>query len=116
MGGPKQLRSRAVIITAPAWATSKLLRPLSANTADALDEINYPCVAAVTVEYPRSAFRRPDHNKGIVKGFGQLHPRSQGIRTLGTIYASSLFPSRTPDPEKVLLVHFIGGARDPELY
>jgi len=114
--GKKTLRSKSVILTAPAHVTSDILRPTSADAADALDEIKYPRVAAVTVEYPKSAFREPEHGKGIVNGFGQLHPRSQKIRTLGTIYSSSLFPDRVPDDDRVMLLHYIGGARDPELH
>lgn len=114
--GIQVLRSRSVVLTAPAYVTASLLKPLSESAADALAEIKYPRVAAVTVEYPRSAFREQSHGKGIVNGFGQLHPRSTGIRTLGTIYSSSLFPNRVPDPDKVMLLHYIGGARDSELH
>merc|ERR1740121_550417 len=114
--GPKSLRSRSVVLTAPSYMTADMLQPLSPSAAATLQEVTYPCVAAVTVEYPRSAFREPEHGKGAINGFGQLHPRSTGIRTLGTIYSSSLFPGREPDPDKIMLLHYIGGRRDPELY
>eukprot|EP00933_Yihiella_yeosuensis_P063118 TRINITY_DN66188_c0_g1_i1.p1 TRINITY_DN66188_c0_g1~~TRINITY_DN66188_c0_g1_i1.p1 ORF type:complete len:609 (-),score=135.42 TRINITY_DN66188_c0_g1_i1:179-2005(-) len=114
--GMKTLRSKSIVLTAPSYVTAELLRPLSSAAAEALSEIKYPCVAAVTVEYPKSALRAPAHGKGPVNGFGQLHPRTQGIRTLGTIYSSSLFPGRQPDPDKVMLLHYIGGMQDQKLF
>ena len=69
---------------------------------------SYP-VGSVVLSYPKSAIRDemfgPD---GRVNAFGQLHPRTQGVTTLGTIYSSSLFPNRCPDGE-FLLSSYIGG-------
>lgn len=93
-----------------------------------LSSFDYPPVGSVTLAYPMSALRadRLDAD-GNLPGFGQLHPRTQGITTLGTIYSSSLFPGRAPavrgdllfrvqkctheNPQgSVLVLNYIGGA------
>ncbi|TQD69153.1 hypothetical protein C1H46_045314 [Malus baccata] len=99
-------------MTVPSHVASGLLRPLSAAAADALSKFYYPPVAAVSISYPREAIRTECLVGGELKGFGQLHPRSQGLKTLGTIYSSSLFPNRAP-PGRVLLLNYIGGATNP---
>lgn len=108
--GPVEVRARQVVSTVPAWVAADLFRKQSAKAADALASFDYPPVGAVTVAYPISAVK--DERKaadGSVPGFGQLHPRSQKITTLGTIYSSSLFPGRCP-PGQMLLLNYIGGA------
>ena len=108
--GPKQVRTKTVALTVPSYVAAELLRPASNVAADTLSNIDYPPVAAVTLSYPESALRSDRLNaQGHLNGFGQLHPRTQGIVTLGTIYSSSLFPNRVPAGE-VLLLAYIGGA------
>lgn len=56
---------------------------LQATAADSLSKFYYPPVASVTVSYPKDAIRTECLIDGELKGFGQLHPRSQGVETLG---------------------------------
>lgn len=111
--GSCSLSARAVIFTLPAHAAAPLLRVPAPPAADALGSFYYPPVGAVTVAYPESAVRedRLAIGGGKMAGFGQLHPRSQGITTLGTIYSSALFPNRCP-PGQILLLNYIGGAKN----
>ena len=108
--GNKTIRSKTVALTIPAYTAADLFREEIPEAAKALESFDYPPVAAVTITYPESAIRqdRLDAN-GNLPGFGQLHPRTQGITTLGTIYSSSLFPGRVGKGDVLLLCYF-GGA------
>jgi oxygen-dependent protoporphyrinogen oxidase len=72
-----------------------------------LADIEYAPVAVVSLGYARAAVGHP------LTGFGFLIPRSAGLRTLGMVWNSSLFPSHAPDGH-VLLTSFVGGATDPQ--
>ncbi|KAI9082550.1 hypothetical protein K1719_035419 [Acacia pycnantha] len=110
--GVVSVQSKTVVLTIPSYVASTLLRPLSTTAADALSKFCYPPVAAVSISYPKEAIRMECLIDGELKGFGQLHPRTQGVETLGTIYSSSLFPNRAP-PGRILLLNYIGGATNP---
>ena len=103
--GPTTLVTPRVFITAPAYALAEVLRSNVPAAATALDKFYYPPVCAATIAYPTNTFQV------LPSGFGQLHPRSQGVRTLGTIYSSELFPGRVPDGWTMVL-NYIGGAQD----
>lgn len=106
--GDRRLEARTLALMTPAHVSARLLKPLQSQMAEALAEIPYPPVACVVLAYPKSAL------KGDLRGFGNLIPRNQGIRTLGTIWTSSLFPGRAPEGWQVLS-NYIGGATDPEI-
>ena len=68
--------------------------------------MEYAAVAVVSLGY-----RQQDVGHSL-NGFGFLVPRSSGLRVLGSVWNSSLFPGRTPDGH-ALLTSFVGGATDP---
>lgn len=105
--GNRTVIARSVAITAPATATAGILGDLAPG-AKSIADINYPTVWSITLAYPKSEFREP------LSGFGNLIPRSMGIRTLGTIWSSCLFPGRAPEGMELLL-SYIGGAQDPAI-
>ncbi len=106
--GEQVVRSRSVVLSTPAYVSAKLLQDYLPVASQALSEIFYPTVACVVLAYPKSEFAYD------MKGFGNLIPRTQGVRTLGTIWSSSLFAGRAPAGWQLLL-NFIGGTLDPAL-
>lgn len=106
--GPQRITARSIILATPAPVTAQLLEPLAPRASTALNAIPYPAVACVILAYPETAFAQS------LRGFGNLIPRSLGLQTLGTIWASSLFAGRAPQGW-AHLINFIGGAQNPTL-
>jgi protoporphyrinogen/coproporphyrinogen III oxidase len=100
--------SPAVVVATPAYAAAELLRPLSPALAASLAAIPYVPVTVVANAYGRQQVAHAMH------GFGFLVPRKENLRTLGTVWNSSLFPGRGPEGT-VTMTSFIGGATDLEI-
>jgi protoporphyrinogen/coproporphyrinogen III oxidase len=95
-----------LIVGIPTREAAGLLRGVDPQFESALSPITHAPVAVVSLGYPKSAI---NHS---LDGFGFLVPRSSGLRILGTVWNSSLFPHRAPEGH-VLLTSFVGGATDP---
>jgi protoporphyrinogen/coproporphyrinogen III oxidase len=103
----RTVSTKCLIVATPTDVAGRLLAGLNPEFDELLGKIEYAPVAIVALGY-----RRADvgHSLG---GFGFLVPRSAGLRTLGTVWNSSLFPGRAPEGY-ALLTSFVGGATDPE--
>jgi oxygen-dependent protoporphyrinogen oxidase len=106
-GEIKTIKSPALVVSTPAYVTGRLLGALSPGISELLAEIPYVSIASVPLAYRAEQIARK------LDGFGFLAPRGEGLRTLGSIWNSSLFAERAPGGW-VCLTNFIGGATDPE--
>jgi oxygen-dependent protoporphyrinogen oxidase len=98
--------TKSLIFATPTDVTGKLLAQLDPSFESLLSPIEYAAVAVVSLGY-----RKSDVGHSL-DGFGFLVPRSAGLRVLGTVWNSSLFPGRAPEGH-TLLTSFVGGATDP---
>jgi oxygen-dependent protoporphyrinogen oxidase len=96
----------AVVVAAPAFAAAEIVRSVSGEAADALAAIPYPPVVVVAAAFAKDQVSRS------LEGFGFLIPRTEGLRMLGCVWSSSLFPGRAPDGYSLMTI-FLGGATDP---
>lgn len=97
-----------VVITVPAPAAAALLRPHLPTAAEALAAVPYAGIRVFGLGFDRIDVPR------ALDGFGFLVPRGQGVRSLGVLWTSSLYPDRAPDG-KVLLRVLAGGRLDPSM-
>lgn len=109
----RSYESTTVICTSPSYIAATLLADFLPQAAQALNQIVYPAAATVCLAYPDAAFSTTSPSPCSTGGFGHLIPREQGVRSLGGIWSSSLFPGRAPKGWQ-LITCFIGGTTDPE--
>jgi oxygen-dependent protoporphyrinogen oxidase len=97
--------ARAVVCSAPAFRAAGLLG--DHELGELLGSVVYaPVVVA-------AAALRDRQLPAALRGFGFLVPRTEGLRILGSLYSSSVFPDRAP-PGRTLLTTFLGGRLDAE--
>ncbi len=105
--GGAPLAADAVVLAAPAGSVAPLVEALDRGLGAELAAIPTAGLAVVALAFDATAIG------GAPRGFGFLAPRDEGLRILGCLWDSSIFPGRAP-AGKVLLRAMIGGARDPE--
>jgi oxygen-dependent protoporphyrinogen oxidase len=102
----ESISTRALILATPTDVAGDLLVGLDMAFQSLLRSVEYAPVGVVSLGYRQSDI---GHSLG---GFGFLVPRSAGLRVLGTVWNSSLFPDRAPSGH-ALLTSFVGGTSDP---
>ena len=105
--GERRLEADAVVLATPSFVSAQLVKPFSPTAAEALADIRYADVQVFGLGYHRVDVPDP------LDGFGFLVPRGEGVRVLGVLYSSSIFPDQAPDG-RVLLRVIAGGSVDPE--
>jgi protoporphyrinogen/coproporphyrinogen III oxidase len=103
-----ELEADHVVIAGHPAIASRLTPDFDHGLATPLADIPSAPVAVIALGYTRSAIPHP------LDGFGFLVPRSEGLRTLGVLWESSIFPARAPTGH-VLLRVMLGGAHDPSV-
>src|SRR5215831_11052537 len=101
------IAARAVILAAPAYVTSALMRDVDATISRLSGEIDYASSGTIAMAFHRSAVAHP------LNGSGFVVPKAEGSGILAASWLSSKWPHRAPDG-RVLMRAFVGGGRDPD--
>src|SRR5258708_27380676 len=88
--GNESIATKSLILATPTDITAKLLCQLDSSFESPLSSVDHAAVAVVSLGY-----RKQDIGHEL-EGFGFLVPRSAGLRVLGSVWNSSLFPGRSP--------------------
>ncbi len=99
-------QAKKVVIACPTHAAAEFLRDFDRELSEAFDSIPYAPIIVLATGHRREDIRHP------LDGFGFLIPRTQGMRTLGSIWTSSIFSERAPEGY-VQFRSMLGGAGDP---
>jgi protoporphyrinogen/coproporphyrinogen III oxidase len=103
-----KIEARRIVIACPTHAAAPLLRDFDRDLSDAFQAFPYAPIVVVATGHRREDVRHP------LDGFGFLIPRTQGMRTLGSIWTSSIFDERAPEGY-VQFRSMLGGAGDPAI-
>ena len=104
------VRARHLLLAVPADVAAALLEEATAGRSSLLAELPYAPVAVVAAGYRRQEVAHPLDGFGFLRATGA---GGAGLRVLGCLFTSSLFPGRAPEG-CVALTALLGGRTDPE--
>jgi protoporphyrinogen/coproporphyrinogen III oxidase len=99
------VQTRSLILACPAYAAAPMLKDFDPELSQAFAAIPYAPIVVVATGHRKEDIQHP------LDGFGFLIPRNQGMRTLGSIWTSSIFEERAPEGY-VQFRSMLGGAGD----
>ena len=99
------LEADVVVLASPAFVSAGVVREMDAGIATLLDSIPYASVAVVQLGFVRETL------DGGPRGFGFLVPRSEKMRSLGSLWPADIFTDRAPSSLR-LTATMVGGAHD----
>jgi oxygen-dependent protoporphyrinogen oxidase len=102
------VEARNLVIACPTYAAAPVLKDFDRELSDAFNAIPYAPIIVLATGHRREDIRHS------LDGFGFLIPRNQGMRTLGSIWTSSIFAQRAPEGH-VQFRSMLGGAGDPSI-
>ena len=97
------LAADAVILAAPAYASSSLLQILDAVLAETLRSVPYATTATISLVYREADIPR------TLDGYGYVIPRREGRAALACTWTSTKFPHRAPEGYALIRI-FVGRA------
>jgi oxygen-dependent protoporphyrinogen oxidase len=101
-------RADALVLAVPSYAAAPMVAACDPELSTLIGRIAYAPMRVAGM-----AFRRDDVPTPL-DGFGFLAARDQGVRILGALYTSTMFPQQAP-PGMAYLRVFMGGALDPSV-
>ena len=102
------VRSENVVVACPAFAAEQIFRDFDGDLAQAFASISYAPIVVAATGHKRTDIEHP------LDGFGFLIPHTQKLRTLGSIWTSSIFEARAPEGH-VQFRSMLGGAGDADV-
>ena len=85
------VQSRNLVVACPTYSAASFVKELDPELSEAFAAIPYAPIIVVATGHKKEDIRNP------LDGFGFLIPRTQGLRTLGSIWTSSIFSERAPE-------------------
>lgn len=103
-----RIEADEVVLASPSFETSKIIEDIDKDVARSLNNIYFAPVDVVCHGF------KSENTGHSINGFGVLAPRSEGIRSLGSLWSDSIFPGQSPDGFHLLRT-ILGGACDPDI-